>query len=113
MSYNYTKGKDGKLTSRFDKEKNPSKWHQNNILDIMFTLLLDVENSTHSLFKSIDNDTSLAEDISDKIPTESSDKHLPFNIGTIREQVLRKRDYITGKTGIGPFALNVTNQILT
>lgn len=113
MSYNYQKGSDGKLTSIFDKEKNPKKWHQNNIMDVLLTLLKDVENSTHSLYKSIDNDTTLAKDIADQIPVTDSDKHTAYNIGTLREQVLRKQDYITGKIGIAPFALNITNQVLT
>ena len=113
MSYNYQKGSDGKLTSIFDKEKNPKKWHQNNIMNVLLTLLKDVENSTHSLYKSIDNDTTLAKDIADQIPVTDSDKHTAYNIGTLREQVLRKQDYITGKIGIAPFALNITNQVLT
>ena len=32
---------------------------QNNILHTMMTLLKDTENSMHSLYKSIDNDTEL------------------------------------------------------
>ena len=113
MSYNYTKGKDGKLTKQMDKEKNSKKWHQNNIMDCMLTLLKDTKYSMNSLYKSIDNDTELAKSIADLIPEEDSRKQSAYNFGTLHEQVERKNDYINGKEGIGPFALNVTNQILT
>lgn len=113
MSYNYKKGEDGKLTNKFDSQTEAKKYHQNMIMDCMMTLLKDTENSTHSLYKSIDNDTDLAKDVADKIPVFGSNKHKAFNFGALTEQVERKNDYITGKKGIGPFALNVTNQILT
>ena len=109
MSYNYKKGEDGKLTNKFDPQTEAKKYHQNMIMDCMMTLLKDTENSTHSLYKSIDNDTDLAKDVADKIPVFGSNKHKAFNFGALTEQVERKNDYITGKKGIGPFALNVTN----
>lgn len=113
MSYNYKNGEGGKLTNKFDSQTEAKKYHQNMIMDCMMTLLKDTENSTHSLYKSIDNDTDLAKDVADKIPVFGSNKHKAFNFGALTEQVERKNDYITGKKGIGPFALNVTNQILT
>lgn len=86
---------------------------QNGLLDCMMTLLKDVENSMNSLYKSIDNDTDLAQSLSEQLPSTKSNKHLAYNFGTLHEQVERRNDYINGKKGIGPFALNVTNQILT
>lgn len=86
---------------------------QNGLLDCMMTLLKDVENSMNSLYKSIDNDTDLAQSLSEQLPSAKSNKHLAYNFGTLHEQVERRNDYINGKKGIGPFALNVTNQILT
>lgn len=86
---------------------------QNGLLDCMMTLLKDVENSMNSLYKSIDNDTDLAQSLSKQLPPAKSNKHLAYNFGTLHEQVERRNDYINGKKGIGPFALNVTNQILT
>jgi hypothetical protein len=71
--------------------------------------LKDSENSINSLYKSIDNDTELITSISDQVEETGSTKGDPYNFGTLHEQVIRKNDYITGKTGIGPFALNVTN----
>jgi hypothetical protein len=64
------------------------------------------------LYKSIDNETQLVKKPAGLIPETSSVKHVAYNFGTLHEQVERKKDFITGKTGIGPFALNVTNNIL-
>lgn len=86
---------------------------QNGLLDCMMTLLKDVENSINCLYRSIDNDTDLAQSLSKQLPISESNKHLAYNFGTLHEQVERRNDYINGKNGIGPFALNVTNQMLT
>jgi len=67
----------------------------------------------NSLYKSIDNDTELAKNIANKLPSEETNQDMPYNFGALHEQVTRRNDYITGKTGIGPFALNVTSNILT
>ena len=120
-SYNYNVGisEDGReyVTTTFNPTENEGlyleQFHQNRMLDQMMTLLKDVDNSINFLFKSIDNDTELITNISDLIPETGSTKYEPYNFGTLHEQVLRKNDYITGKKGIGPYALNVTNQILT
>jgi len=120
-SYNYNVGisEDGiqYATTTFnpveDGGKYSNQYHQNNIIDCLMTLLKDSDNSINYLYKSIDNDTDLITKISDQIPETGSTKGDPYNFGTLHEQVIRKNDYITGKTGIGPFALNVTNQVLT
>lgn len=109
-SYNYRTLDDGTITTEFDKSD--PEYFQNTILDCMQTLLLDVENSMHCLFKSIDNDTELLTDIAEQFPEYSNIKHHAYNFGTLHEQIERREDYITGKFGIGPFALNVTNQTL-
>lgn len=106
------------MTTDFSKYKDSddtqmrSKYLQNTILDTMMVLLKD-KKSFNSLYKSIDNDTDLITSIAELVEEQSSTKHLPYNFGALHEQVLRRNDYITGKKGIGPFALNVTNQILT
>jgi hypothetical protein len=113
-TYNYKKDKNGDVSlilEKRDKGDN-KKYYQNEILRVMLTLLKD-KKSVNSLFKSIDNDTDLGKDIADKIEESGSTKHIAYNFGTLHEQTLRRLDYITGKKGIGPFALNVTNQILT
>jgi len=49
------------------------------------TLLKDSENSTHCLYKSIDNDTELVEDIAKQIEEVGSTKSDPYNFGTLHE----------------------------
>jgi hypothetical protein len=65
------------------------------------------------LYKTVDTDTSLLTNVADQLTGVASLKHHAFNFGTLHEQIDRKNDYITGKLGIGPYALNVTNQELT
>jgi hypothetical protein len=85
---------------------------QNEIINCILTVLKDSKTPNIG-YKSIDNDTALVESIAAQIPEEGNTKSVAFNFGTLHEQVTRKNDYITGKTGIGPFALNVTSHILT
>ncbi len=110
-SYNYKTDKNGVVTTQFGEDSR--QFYENGLLDNMMTLLKDVNNSFTSLFKSIDNDTELVENISDKIPDGEAVQHLPYIYGTLDEQISRRIDYVTGKIGIGPFALNCTNQVLT
>ena len=120
-SYNYNTyvSEDGEqvVTTTFNPVENEGQYqkqyYQNKLLDSLMTLLKDTQNSINSLYKSIDNDTELITNISDLIPETGSTKDEPYNFGTLHEQVIRKNDYITGKKGIGPYALNVTNQVLT
>lgn len=109
-SFNFRKDENGKLTRQFDVTD--KRYHQNQILSTLMTLLKDTENTLNSLYKPIDNDTELVTAVSDYIPDTSSTKGDPYNFGTLHEQVIRKNDYITGKKGIGPFALNSTGHML-
>lgn len=104
----YNVNKDGKY--EFDPES--AEGLQNSIIESILTVLKD-KKSLNILYKSIDNDTELVTSIADEIPEYGNTKSVAYNFGTLHEQVTRKNDYITGKTGIGPFALNVTNHILT
>ena len=115
-SYNYAINEDketGIKSASRTVGLNEMQEAQNGLLDCMMILLKDTHNSMHSLFKSIDNDTEIPKSLANKMPQAENEKYLPFNFGTLHEQVERKNDYINGKNGIGPFALNVTNQILT
>lgn len=109
-SFNFHEGQDGKLTRQFDV--NTKEWHQNRILESLMILLKDTENSLNHLYKPIDNDTELVTAVSDYIEEQGSTKDSPYNFGTLHEQVIRKNDYITGKKGIAPFALNSTGHVL-
>ena len=108
-SYNLNITSDGYSLTEFDDEK---KTHQNTILNMLMTLLLDAKNTGHILYKSIDNDTALVKTPAEEIPDSGKLQQTAFNFGTLREQVERKKDFMIGKTGIGPFALNVTNNVL-
>ena len=103
--------KDGKASREFDKDT--KQYHQNKLLENYMTLLKDNENSIQIAMRSIDNDTELVESIANQFESAGSTKTLPYNFYTLHEQTDRRRDYITGKLGIAPFALNVTNQALT
>lgn len=108
LAYNV---KDGKASREFDK--GTKQYYQNKLLENYMTLLKDNENSIQIAMRSIDNDTELVESIANQFESAGSTKTLPYNFYTLHEQTDRRRDYITGKLGIAPFALNVTNQALT
>lgn len=103
--------KDGKASREFSQDK--KQYYQNKLLENYMTLLKDNENSIQIAMRSIDNDTELVESIANQFESAGSTKTLPYNFYTLHEQTDRRRDYITGKLGIAPFALNVTNQALT
>ena len=104
----YNVNKDG----GYEFEPESAEGLQNSIIESILTVLKD-KKSLNILYKSIDNDTELVTSIANEIPEQGNTKSVAYNFGTLHEQVTRKNDYITGKTGIGPFALNVTNHILT
>lgn len=108
LAYNV---KDNKASIEFDRDT--KQYHQNKLLENYMTLLKDNENSIQIAMRSIDNDTELVENIANQFESAGSTKTLPYNFYTLHEQTDRRRDYITGKLGIAPFALNVTNQALT
>ena len=108
LAYNV---KDNKASIHFGKHT--KQYHQNKLLENYMTLLKDNENSIQIAMRSIDNDTELVESIANQFESAGSTKTLPYNFYTLHEQTDRRRDYITGKLGIAPFALNVTNQALT
>lgn len=103
--------KDSKATREFPKGM--KQYYQNKLLENYMTLLKDNDNSIQIAMRSIDNDTDLVQNIANQFDSAGSTKTLPYNFYTLHEQTDRRRDYITGKLGIAPFALNVTNQALT
>lgn len=103
--------KDSKATREFPK--GTKQHYQNKLLENYMTLLKDNDNSIQIAMRSIDNDTDLVQNIANQFDSAGSTKTLPYNFYTLHEQTDRRRDYITGKLGIAPFALNVTNQALT
>jgi len=72
------------------------------------------QRSVNILHRSIDNDTKLLKDIIKDIESgQQTEKEEPYGFYTLSKQTESKNDYITGKIGIGPFALNNNNHILT
>lgn len=115
---NYHNRKDGGVSDVYDE--GTEKYYQNKIVDAYLALLTDRadENSKPrsfiSLHRSIDNDTQLAFDALDEIgTTDSANIEHPYQFYDLTTQTNVKNSYITGKIGIGPFALNNNNHILT
>lgn len=115
---NYHNRKDGGVSDVYDD--GTEKYYQNKIVDAYLALLTDRadENSKPrsfiSLHRSIDNDTQLALDALNEIGTTDSTKtEQPYQFYDLTTQTGVKNSYITGKIGIGPFALNNNNHILT
>lgn len=115
---NYYNTKNGDISDVYDEET--EKYYQNKIVDAYLALLTDRADKNSkprsfiSLHRSIDNDTQLALDALDEIGTTDAAKtEQPYQFYDLTTQTGVKNSYITGKIGIGPFALNNNNHILT
>lgn len=108
----------GVVTYSFDKDS--EKYHQNKIVTSYLALLTDVDKNSPeprsfiSLHRSIDNDTQLALDALKEIDGDGDvTEEQPYQFYDITTQTDTKNQYVTGKIGIGPYALNNNNHILT
>lgn len=115
---NYYNTKNGDISDVYDE--GTEKYYQNKIVDAYLALLTDRADKNSkprsfiSLHRSIDNDTQLALDALDEIGTTDTEQtEQPYQFYDITTQTSVKNSYITGKIGIGPFALNNNNHILT
>lgn len=121
---NYKFDKDTKkITKTF--EPGSKKAIQNEMMDYYFSLLCDAGKQVnageitmsrymHMLHRSIDNDTSLVTDVLHKIEADVEQKpYEPYQYASLSRQVDIKNAFLTGKSGIGPFALNNNNHIFT
>lgn len=93
-------------------EQGSEKYYQNQLIKDYITLLID-QKTRHILHRSIDNDTKLLKDVVKEIQKDSDSIETPYGFYSLSTQTERKDDYITGKIGIGPFALNNNSHILT
>lgn len=116
-TYFWKKGEDGKMTTEF--EKGSKEYYANDLIRRYLTLLTDLDEdgksrNTHLQHASIDGDTKLLTDIVEDLESDL-DKPviMPYQDYTLSQQVITKDAFITGKFGIGPFALNNNSQILT
>lgn len=111
----------GYVEQRLVKESELTEEHQlqNKIIDMYLALLIDKKDNggprnVQILHRSIDNDTDLAKSVLKDIEGSGKSKtETPYSFYSLARQTASKNDYITGKVGIGPFALNNNNQILT
>lgn len=109
------------VEQRLVKESELTEEHrlQNKIIDMYLALLIDKKDNggprnVQILHRSIDNDTDLAKSVLKDIEGSGKSKtESPYSFYSLARQTASKNDYITGKVGIGPFALNNNNQILT
>ena len=114
MSY---KKEGDKLTYNFDK--GTQEYEQNKLILDYLSLLTDTDEngiprSVHLLHASIDRDTNLLDTIIEDLESGHKKKErLTYQDYTLSNEVFIKQDFITGKVGIGPFALNNNNHILT
>lgn len=112
--------KNGKATSQF--KKGTQEFYSNRLINNYIALLKDTgsqesENknrTAHSNHASIDGDTKQIKDIvKDLEESKQKDKLEPFSPYSLWANAATKTEFITGKFGIGPFALNNNSHILT
>lgn len=87
---------------------------QDRLVQNYITILRD-ETSAHMNNRSIDNDTDLVLDVLKEIEEGASvEKEVtPYEFYLLRTHTRTKNDFLTGKRGIGPYALNNNSHVLT
>lgn len=102
-----------KTTDVFDKDTNPEEYYCNMLIDNYLALLKD-DRVFNQLNGPIDSDTELLTSIVDDLEEGNDPLTLkPYQVSTLSFQSGTKDKFVTGKVGIGPFALNNNNHILT
>lgn len=109
-------------TTEFENEKDRLS---NELLLTYFSLLKDTGqlqddgkikggNYANILRRSIDKDTQLVKQVLEELESSlSSETYEPYQFEMLSSQVDTRASFATGKVGIGPFALNNNNQVLT
>ena len=120
LSRFYYDVKNGKANTSF--KEGSHEYYANRLLSDYIALLKDskseneqnVNRTAHSNHASIDGDTKLLKDIIKDIEEGQAEKPLdPFTPYSLWANASTKTEFITGKFGIGPFALNNNSHILT
>ena len=120
LSRFYYDVKNGKANASF--KEGSHEYYANRLLSDYIALLKDskseneqnVNRTAHSNHASIDGDTKLLKDIIKDIEEGQAEKALdPFTPYSLWANASTKTEFITGKFGIGPFALNNNSYILT
>ena len=137
-TFNYKLVEEEVIEQKDGKEVKTKKYHitkeyntesdehlQNELMSYWFALLEDAGKQVnkgeismsrymHMLHRSIDNDTALVDNVLKKIESNRvTPVYEPMQFGSLHRQIEIKNSFITGKQGIGPFALNNNNHILT
>ena len=131
-SYNvHTTNVDGKPVDTVSTEfkEGSENYYRNNLINGYMTLLkdhgvltedgngkitIDGGGSSHISMRSIDDDTKLITNFLKRIQkNQPKRRYYAYQFGNIAFQVATKAAFMMGKFGIGPFALNNNNQILT
>lgn len=112
-----------KVSTQFNKDSEDKS--RNNLLNYYMTILKDhgkdlgkdgikTGASSNISLRSIDADTDLVKNALKKIESNKQDQEeYAYKFGNIAFQVKTRGSFVVGKFGIGPFALNNNNQILT
>lgn len=125
LSYNIKYGKKGEedVVSTDFKEGSVDYWRNKLIYNYITVLKsygiatetgVKFDANSHVALYSIDKDTKLVTDVRDIINAAKPKKrYYAYMFGNIAFQVATKIKFMIGKFGIGPFALNNNNHILT
>ena len=109
----YQQSEDGKI-SKIDSADITKGMRANALLNDYLSIITDKRNYSNAR-SSIDTITDIIHDeLLDKYLRDPVKGYIPsFFQLTPQFQALRKREFGVGKSGIGPFALNITNMALT
>ena len=95
-------------------EEGTREYYTNKLFNDYITILKDSDRSFSELNGSIDNDTNLLKDIIGDIEANQKKNAVhPYSMYTLEKQSGTKDEFVSGKMGIGPYALNANNHILT
>lgn len=98
----------------FDPEKEGSQYYGNRLLKQQIQLLKTTDNNISKLHGAIDSDTAPLIAIADKLKKRNPVSTVaPFEGTSLRTNVTAKMSFAIGKRGIGPYALNNNNHVLT
>lgn len=109
--------RDYSVSTEFEEGSN--KYLQNILIYNYLTLLTDLDENgvprhVDMLHGPIDSDTKLLKDVINDLESGIEKPQIEtFDDYVLSQEIFTKNEYIKGKNGIGPFALNNNNHILT
>lgn len=95
-----------------EKLEDMRKAYTNKLFQQYLTLLMD-EHSHNTKWRPIDADTDLWKDVYNDLYKSEQSPITSLSQDTISYQTEQKNNFVTGKIGIGPYALNNNNHIYT